>query len=84
MPFGRKHESEADEIGLELMAKAGFNPLESVALWKNMAKANGGKSPPEFFSTHPSNQTRIADLQSNMAPALAVYKAAANRPNCKK
>jgi predicted Zn-dependent protease len=84
MPFGRKHESEADEIGLGLMAKAGFNPLESVALWENMAKANSGPSQPEFFSTHPSSQTRIKDLQAKMPPALNAYKAAAARPNCKK
>ncbi|MFT6703055.1 MAG: putative Zn-dependent protease [Pseudomonadales bacterium] len=84
MPFGRKHESEADEIGLELMAKAGFNPQESIELWTNMAKASGGKAPAEFFSTHPSNQTRIKDLQANMAPALVAYKAAVTRPNCRK
>jgi predicted Zn-dependent protease len=84
MPFGRKHESEADEIGLELMAKAGFNPLESVELWKNMAKASGGNTQPEFFSTHPSPETRIEDLQANMQPAFASYKAAGNRPNCQK
>lgn len=82
MPFGRKHESEADEIGLSLMAKAGFNPQESVELWKNMAKASGGNSQPEFFSTHPSPQTRIEDLQAKMSPALAAYQAAAVRPNC--
>jgi predicted Zn-dependent protease len=82
MPFGRTHESEADEIGLELMAKAGFNPQESVQLWKNMAKANSGQSQAEFFSTHPSPKTRIEDLQANMQGALAAYKAAPNRPNC--
>jgi predicted Zn-dependent protease len=84
MPYGRKHESEADEIGLELMAKAGFNPQESVELWKNMAKASGGNTQPEFFSTHPSPETRIEDLQANMQAALASYKAAGKRPNCQK
>jgi predicted Zn-dependent protease len=82
MPFGRTHETEADQIGLELMAKAGFNPQESVELWKNMEKASGGKSQPEFFSTHPSPKTRIEDLQANMQDALALYKTAPNRPNC--
>lgn len=82
MPFGRKHESEADEIGLELMAKAGFNPLQSVELWKNMQAASGGNAQPEFFSTHPSPKTRIKDLQAKMKPALATYQAAATRPNC--
>jgi predicted Zn-dependent protease len=84
MPFGRKHESEADEIGLSLMAKAGFDPQESVSLWKNMAKASGGNAQPEFFSTHPSPATRIEDLQAKMKPALAAYNATTNRPNCKK
>jgi predicted Zn-dependent protease len=86
LPFSRKHESEADEIGLMLMAKAGFNPQESVTLWQNMAKAGGGK-PPEFMSTHPSNDTRIRHLRSNMAEAMRVYNtavAAGRNPNCGK
>lgn len=82
MPFGRTHESEADEIGLDLMAKAGFKPQESVELWKNMAKASGGNSQAEFFSTHPSPETRIDDLQSKMQTALATYKLGMKRPNC--
>ncbi len=84
MPFGRTHESEADEIGLDLMAKAGFNPQESVELWKNMAKASGRNSQPEFFSTHPSPETRIGDLRAKMQVALATYNNAPNRPNCQK
>jgi predicted Zn-dependent protease len=84
MPFSRTHESEADEIGLDLMAKAGFDPQESVELWKNMDKASGGNSQPEFFSTHPSPETRIEDLQAKMQVALATYKVAPNRPNCQK
>lgn len=86
LPFSRAHESEADVIGLELMAKAGFNPDDSVDLWKNMAKASGGKSPPQFMSTHPSNQTRINNL-SNHIPKYAPYylKAVDNgtNPNCR-
>lgn len=62
MPYGRAQESESDIVGLELMAKAGFDPKESVALWKNMAKASGGSQPPELLSTHPSHSTRIDDL----------------------
>lgn len=82
LPYSRTHESEADYIGLELMAKAGFNPEESVALWQNMAKAGGG-STPEFMSTHPSNQTRIKQLREAMPKALAIYKPQSN-PGCKK
>lgn len=85
LPFGRKDESEADTIGLELMAKAGFDPRESVQLWKNMAKQGGGGQP-EFLSTHPSHQTRISDLQSNMSQAMEWYqaaKASGKNPSCR-
>jgi predicted Zn-dependent protease len=84
LPFGRVQESESDTIGLELMAKAGFDPAESVALWQNMAAA-GGEQPPEFLSTHPSHGTRIQDLQSEL-PRANELRAAANarglRPRC--
>ncbi|MDA0148321.1 M48 family metallopeptidase [Vibrio sp. LaRot3] len=80
MPYGRTQESEADIVGLELMAKAGFDPRESVNLWYNMAKASGGKQPPELLSTHPSHSTRISDLQQTME-RLPSY--ATQRPNCK-
>lgn len=65
LPYGRTQESEADIVGLGYMAKAGFDPNESVDLWKNMAAAGGGQ-PPEFFSTHPSHSTRIKDLQATI------------------
>ena len=86
LPFSRLHESEADEIGLELMAQAGFDPQASVALWRNMAKASGN-GPPEFLSTHPSKDTRIADLRAAMPRALYVYEQAlanAPAPNCQR
>ncbi|EPZ7317584.1 M48 family metallopeptidase [Vibrio mimicus] len=67
LPYGRSQESEADVLGLALMAKAGFDPNQSIELWKNMAKASGGKQPPELLSTHPSHSTRIADLSSTIA-----------------
>lgn len=84
LPFSRKHESEADLIGLELMAKAGFNPGEASELWKNMS-AGGGKQPPQWMSTHPSHETRIKDLESaapKMMPDYERAKAAGKNPNC--
>jgi predicted Zn-dependent protease len=72
MPFGRKHESEADEIGLMYMARAGYDPQESIRFWERMEKA-GGSNPPEFLSTHPSHGTRIAQLQALMPKALEEY-----------
>lgn len=83
LPHGRAQETESDIMGLELMAKAGFDPQEAVQLWRNMA-ASGGGSPPEFMSTHPSNETRIENLQSRMPAALAIYQQNRNRPNCRR
>ncbi len=75
MPFSRIQESEADVIGLELMAKAGFDPRESVQLWINMSEA-GGAQPPEWLSTHPSHESRIEELRSRLPQALELYRAA--------
>lgn len=77
MPFGRGHESEADEIGLMYMARAGYDPRESIAFWERMAQASEGNQPPEFMSTHPSHGTRIEHLQELMPKALAEYERAA-------
>ncbi len=85
MPFGRKQESESDNIGLDLMAKAGFAPEASVTLWQAMGKASGGKQQMEFLSTHPSNDRRISDLNKDMDKAKATYnqaRAKGLRPNC--
>ncbi|BDX05816.1 M48 family metallopeptidase [Planctobacterium marinum] len=82
LPFSRTHESEADYIGLDLMAKAGFKPSESVKLWENMDKASGGERPMEFLSTHPAPTTRIKQLQQNMANAEVLYKLAPEKANC--
>lgn len=82
LPFSRTHESEADIIGLDLMAKAGFNPEQSVKLWENMSKASGGKRQPELLSTHPLPTTRIKQLQAHMATANALYQQSQAKPNC--
>lgn len=66
LPYGRTQESEADIMGIDLMAKAGFDPNQSIQLWKNMSKASGGNQPPELLSTHPSHSTRINDLSTEI------------------
>ncbi|PZQ86168.1 MAG: peptidase M48, partial [Flavobacterium johnsoniae] len=71
LPFSRSHESEADKVGLTLMAIAGYNPEQSVAFWERMAANSGGNAPPEFMSTHPSNATRIANLKALIPQAKA-------------
>lgn len=73
MPYGRNQELEADRLGLILMARAGYDPRQSVALWQNMSKAGGG-SPPAFLSTHPAHEQRIAQLEELMPEALAQYR----------
>jgi predicted Zn-dependent protease len=85
LPYSRTHESEADLHGLDLMARAGFDPRESVALWQNMAAAAGGERPPEFLSTHPSPQTRIEELEERIPAALVLReraREAGRRPSC--
>ena len=67
LPFSRSHESEADRIGLTLMAIAGYDPAEAANLWRRMAQQSGGQAPPEFLSTHPNPQTRISNIE-NWAP----------------
>ncbi|MEL7269330.1 MAG: M48 family metallopeptidase [Bacteroidota bacterium] len=62
LPFSRSHETEADRIGLQIMAIAGYNPDEAANLWRRMKAKSGGQSPPEFMSTHPSNDSRINNL----------------------
>jgi predicted Zn-dependent protease len=75
LPFSRDHESEADHIGLLLMATAGYDPNEAVTFWGRMEKAAGGRSPPEFASTHPSHGRRIHDIQGWLPDALSLYEA---------
>ncbi len=83
-PFSRMQETEADVIGLEYMARAGFDPRQSVELWKNM-NAKAETKIPEFMSTHPSGDTRIESLIDEYSKTLPLYneaQAAGLQPNC--
>ena len=85
LPFNRAQESEADIIGLEFMARAGFDPRESVNLWQNMSAAAGGEEPAEFLSTHPSDERRIDNLVNEVGKVLVLYneaKAEGRNPQC--
>tara|TARA_R110002096_G_scaffold97263_4_gene216688 strand:- start:3420 stop:4256 length:837 start_codon:yes stop_codon:yes gene_type:complete len=86
LPMGRGQETEADVVGLEYMAKAGFDPRAAVDLWQNMA-AQGGKKPPEHLSTHPASETRIENLINQWQKTLPIYNQAladGKNPQCKK
>ncbi|MGZ5565029.1 MAG: M48 family metallopeptidase, partial [Chthoniobacterales bacterium] len=74
MPFSRKHESEADEIGLMYMARAGYDPEESIRFWQRMERASEAGAPPEFMSTHPSHERRIEQLQALLPKAMEEYR----------
>jgi predicted Zn-dependent protease len=80
LPFSRKHESEADYVGILLAAHAGYDPRESVALWERMAQLSRGGEPAEFLSTHPSHGTRIEQLKTWMPEAMAIYQTKAVVP----
>jgi len=75
LPFSRKHESEADYIGILLAADAGYDPRESVHLWERMEQLSSGGGPAEFLSTHPGHDTRIQQLKKWMPEAMALYQA---------
>lgn len=86
MPYSREQESEADIIGMDLMAKAGFDPRQSVTLWQKMSQATQGQEPIEFMSTHPAHATRIQNLEARMPQAMSVYQQAqanGKQPHCK-
>ncbi len=78
LPHSREQEAEADRIGLELMARAGYDPNAAISLWQKMGKLGGGKGPPEFLSTHPSGESRIRELEANVPRVLPLYQASAH------
>lgn len=85
MPYGRTQESEADIIGVDLMAKAGFDPRQSINLWLKMNQAAQGQQNAEFLSTHPSHATRIRDLEQHMPQAMTLMQQAqgmGKQPRC--
>lgn len=74
LPYSRKHESEADKLGLIFMAMAGYDPHNAVAFWERMRDSSKGAAPPEFLSTHPAHDTRINDIIKYMPKAMKYYK----------
>jgi len=76
LPNSRENEQEADTIGVELMARAGYDPRAALSLWQKMGQATGGGGPPEFLSTHPSGATRLRDLQGYVDKVIPLYQAA--------
>jgi predicted Zn-dependent protease len=84
LPYSRIHEQEADALGLQLMARAGFDPRESLDFWRNMAQVSRDQ-PPELMSTHPSHHSRVETLQGEMDQALKLQQAArkaGKQPDC--
>ncbi len=79
LPYSRLHESEADRIGLVLMAKGGYDPREAIPFWQRM-KEKGGSKTPEFLSTHPAPGTRIEDIKTHIPEAMKYYKVLQQRP----
>lgn len=74
LAYSRKHETEADKMGLVFMAMAGYDPREAPSFWERMSAGSGGQAPPELLSTHPSDEKRVSDLNAYMSEALKYYK----------
>jgi predicted Zn-dependent protease len=74
LPFSREHELEADKLGLIFMAMAGYDPQSALPFWERMSKAGGGQKPPEFLSTHPSDETRLKKIRAAIPEAEKYYK----------
>jgi predicted Zn-dependent protease len=74
LPYSRLQESEADRIGLTLMARAGYDPREAIPFWQRMSKQGGAARPPEFLSTHPAPESRIANIEKYIPEAMQYYK----------
>jgi len=81
MPYSRKHEAEADMLGLQLAARAGYDPRAAIGVWERMAGLGGGARPPEFFSTHPDPLNRIEAMQGQMPSVLPTYERSSKMPN---
>jgi predicted Zn-dependent protease len=79
LPFSRYHESEADRVGLQYMARAGYDPREAIGLWERMGALDESR-PPEFLSTHPDPKSRAKDLEKHMKDAIALYDNAVHQP----
>lgn len=76
LPNSRQNEREADAIGLELVARGGYDPRAAITLWQKMSKESQGKNPPEFLSTHPSNENRIKELSALIPKVMPLYETA--------
>ncbi len=73
LPFSRYHESEADHLGLIFMSMAGYNPKSAVAFWQRMSRMKEGQAPPEFISTHPSDERRIRQIEEKLPEAMKYF-----------
>jgi predicted Zn-dependent protease len=84
LPNSRLHETEADRIGVELAARAGYDPRAAIRLWEKMAKGSNGGQPPKWLSTHPSHEDRLADLKVYAEKVMPLYAAAKGGPSAGK